>query len=68
MGISLLLLIATTVGMALARKPYRHTTLSRYPITIDERGRGYLESSPFRTGRPVLHFLQHPNPYHRNAL
>lgn len=65
---SLLLFIVTTISMAFARKPHRRTTLSRHPITIDERGRGYLESSPFRTGRPVLHFLQRPNPYHRNAL
>lgn len=67
MEIGVLLLILTVFGIALVRKSYKRGTLTRRPI-IDERGRGYLESSPFRTGRPAAHFSHRPGSYYRNAL
>jgi len=67
MEIGLLLLILTTFGIALTHSHHKRGTLTRRPI-IDERGRGYLESSPFRTGRPAAHFSQRPGSYYRNAL
>lgn len=65
MEIGLLLIVLIVFGMTF--KPRRGGTLTRR-IIIDERGRGYLESNPFRTGRPVTRFAPRSTLYHTNGL